>query len=70
VEQIFLRSEGQPLLVVSLVDDLIARQEIVEVEGSWHLSLQTAASQTYMSPGLREMIGSQIDRLTADATAA
>jgi tetratricopeptide (TPR) repeat protein len=65
-ERIFSRSEGQALFVVSLVDDLIARQELIEVEGRWQLSEQPADSQICVSSGLREMIGSQIDRLTAD----
>ncbi len=65
-ERIFSRSEGQALFVVSLVDDLIARKEIIEVDGCWQVSGQTAPGQAFVSQGLREIIGGQIDRLTAD----
>jgi DNA-binding winged helix-turn-helix (wHTH) protein len=64
VERIFSRSEGQPLFVVSLADELIARREIVDVGGGWQLGAQTAAAEASLSHGLREMIGIQIDRLT------
>ncbi|MCI0598354.1 MAG: AAA family ATPase [Beijerinckiaceae bacterium] len=66
VERVFPRSGGQALFVTSLVDDLIARQEIVEVEGNWRLSFQKPVSHSWVSRDLREMIGSQIDRLTAE----
>jgi DNA-binding winged helix-turn-helix (wHTH) protein len=62
--QIFSRSEGQPLFVVSLADELIARGEIIDVEGGWQLGAQTEAGEASLSHGLREMIGIQIDRLT------
>lgn len=64
VERIFTRTEGQPLFVVSLADELIARREIVDVDGGWQLGAQTAAAEASLSHGLREMIGIQIDRLS------
>ncbi|QBR70826.1 transcriptional regulator [Beijerinckiaceae bacterium] len=64
--RIFPRSEGQPLFVVSLVGDLIAQEEIIEVEGRWRLALRSPTSQSCLSYDLREMIGGQIDRLTTD----
>lgn len=63
-EKIFARSEGQPLFVVSLADELIARQEVVAVEEGWQLRAQTAAIETRLPHELREMIGIQVDRLT------
>ncbi len=65
VEKIFARSEGQPLFVVSLADELIARREVIDVDGGWQLA-QTAAIEMRLPHGLREMIGIQIDRLTAN----
>jgi DNA-binding winged helix-turn-helix (wHTH) protein/tetratricopeptide (TPR) repeat protein len=64
-QRIYSRSEGQALFVVSLADDLIARKEIVEVEGRWRVSERIGVAQSSVSEGLREIIGGQIDRLTA-----
>ncbi|MBO0734148.1 MAG: AAA family ATPase [Methylocapsa sp.] len=60
---LFARSEGQPLFLVSLVDDLITRRSIVEDDGRWRLAFRAEDAQSCLPVGLREMIEAQIDRL-------
>jgi hypothetical protein len=64
-QRIYSRSERHALFVVSLADDLIAKKEIIEVEGGWRVSERIGDGQSCVSQGLREIIGGQIDRLTA-----
>ncbi len=66
VERIFVRTGGQPLFVVSLVDHLVAQGRIVEADGGWRLGPEEAVSQDGMPQDLREMITRQIDHLTPE----
>jgi tetratricopeptide (TPR) repeat protein len=65
-ERVFVRTGGQPLFAVSLIDHLISQGAIVEVDGQWRLGPEDAISQDSMPRDLREMITRQIDHLTAD----
>ena len=65
-ERVFVRTSGQPLFVVSLVDHLIAQRAIVEVDGQWLLGTEEAIPQDSLPRDLREMIMRQIDHLTAE----
>ena len=65
-EEVFRRTQGQPLFVVSLVDYFVAQRAIVEVDGHWRLAAEEAISQEGMPHDLRDMITAQIDRLNSD----
>ncbi|SFK29775.1 ATP-binding protein [Methylocapsa palsarum] len=62
-EQIYARTGGQPLFVVSLVDYFVAQGEIREVDGKWRLAPDGLVSQDCIPHDLRAMIGRQLDRL-------
>ena len=64
--EVFRRTQGQPLFVVSLVDYFVAQRAIVEVDGHWRLAAEEAISQDGMPHDLRDMITAQIDRLNSD----
>jgi len=66
VDQVFGRTGGQPLFVVSLVDHLITQGAIIDADGQWQLKAEEAISHDDMPRDLREMISRQIDRLTVD----
>jgi DNA-binding winged helix-turn-helix (wHTH) protein len=64
--EVFRRTQGQPLFVVSLVDYFVAQRAIVDVEGHWRLAAEEAICQKDMPRDLRDMITAQIDRLSTD----
>jgi tetratricopeptide (TPR) repeat protein len=61
--QIFARTGGQPLFVVSLVDYFVAQGEIREADGKWRLAPDGLVSQDCIPRDLRAMIARQLDRL-------
>jgi DNA-binding winged helix-turn-helix (wHTH) protein/tetratricopeptide (TPR) repeat protein len=64
-ERVFQRTLGQPLFLVSVVDDLVARGAIRDVDG-WRLAADDALSRGDIPHELRVMIGRRIDRLGSD----
>jgi DNA-binding winged helix-turn-helix (wHTH) protein/tetratricopeptide (TPR) repeat protein len=65
-ERVFQRTLGQPLFLVSVVDDLVARGAICDVDGGWRLAADDALSRGDIPHDLRVMIGRRIDRLGSD----
>jgi len=65
-ERVFQRTLGQPLFLVSVVDDLVARGAIRDVDGQWRLAADDAISRDDIPHELRVMIGRRIDRLEPD----
>jgi DNA-binding winged helix-turn-helix (wHTH) protein/tetratricopeptide (TPR) repeat protein len=64
--QVFRRSDGLPLFVVSLLDHLVAIDVIRRVDGQWRSLEDAALSRTGMPRDLRDMIGRSLERLPAD----
>jgi DNA-binding winged helix-turn-helix (wHTH) protein len=62
-ERVFQRTLGQPLFLVSVVDDLVARGAIRDVDGQWRPAVDDAISRDDIPHELRVMIGRRIDRL-------
>ncbi|HTV33317.1 MAG TPA: AAA family ATPase [Methylocella sp.] len=66
VPQVFKRTEGQPLFLASLVNYFVAKKEMFQVDGRWHLASKEVVSGNDIPLNLREMITCQIDRLNVD----
>ena len=66
---VHLRSEGNPLFCVSLLDELVARRTLVDCDGHWRVAKQLLASELVLPPSLRQAIRQQIGRLDASARA-
>jgi DNA-binding winged helix-turn-helix (wHTH) protein len=56
-------TDGNPLFLVSLVDDLVARGALVERAGRWSVDGEAAAGTADVPAGLRALIDRQVDRL-------
>jgi DNA-binding winged helix-turn-helix (wHTH) protein/tetratricopeptide (TPR) repeat protein len=64
--EIFRRTAGHPLFVVSLVDHFVALEVILEVDGHWSLAAQKGVLVEGMPHDLREMLSRRIGRLSAE----
>jgi DNA-binding winged helix-turn-helix (wHTH) protein/tetratricopeptide (TPR) repeat protein len=64
--RIFSRTNGHPLFVVSLVDDLVDREAIRLVDGRWHLGEEGVLSKDNIPRNARDMLTRQINRLSVD----
>jgi predicted ATPase/DNA-binding winged helix-turn-helix (wHTH) protein len=58
------RTDGNPLFMVNIVDYLITRGVIVEVDGQWKLQMDLADMGSGMPEGLLQMIVRQMERLS------
>ena len=65
-DRIFARTQGQPLFVASLVEDLMARKIILQTDGQWRLAPDAAAFPAGLPDDLRDMLSRQIEHLTVD----
>ncbi len=61
------RTEGTPLFLVSVLDELIARSTLVADGGYWRVAKQISADETLLPPDLRRTIEHQIGRIDDDA---
>jgi tetratricopeptide (TPR) repeat protein len=61
--QVFERSGGQPLFVVSLIDELISRRMIARVDGAWRLSATEATIRSAIPRDLKQLLLHQIGHL-------
>ena len=61
------RSEGNPLFVVSLLNELLARGTLVQERDSWRVSVQLAESDRLLPTDLRRSIEQQIGRVKPDS---
>ncbi|WP_225674932.1 AAA family ATPase [Bradyrhizobium hereditatis] len=63
---VFERTQGQPLFIASLLKHFIDQRAVVEIDGAWCLSAETAISQDDVPNDLLNMISYQVGRLTED----
>src|SRR5262249_658919 len=63
---IFERTDGNPLFMINVVDYLLARGLIVEVDGRWGLEIELEEVELGVPQDIRGMIDKQINRLNAD----
>lgn len=59
------RTEGNPLFVVSLLDDLVAEGRILQGESGWRLQAQLGEIEKGVPDDLRQMVRVQVDHLDA-----
>ncbi len=59
-------TEGNPLFMVNVVDDLITRKVVREVEGHWQLRAAAEDVTVGIPENLRQLIERQIERLPRD----
>lgn len=65
-EEVFHRTQGQPLFLVSMIDFWVADGAIREFDGGWRVESEDAVFTRAMPRDLRLMITRQIDRLVAE----
>ena len=58
------RTEGNPLFMVSVVEDWVRRGWLAQVDGRWTLRVGLAALGVTVPEGLRQMLEQQLDRLS------
>lgn len=64
--RIFHRTQGHPLFVVSLADDLIERGALRTIDGRWHLSDDHSIDQADTPRSAKDMLTRQIERLAVE----
>ena len=57
------RTDGNPLFLVNVVDNLIAQKQLVQGAQGWHLSVPLEEAGVTMPDSLQQLIERQIDRL-------
>ena len=67
---VYHHSEGNPLFMVAALDHMTERNLIAHDKGAWKLPVSLEEIALGVPQGLREMIESQIDRLTPEAQRA
>ncbi len=60
------RTDGNPLFMVNVLDDLVAQGVIVERESRWQLTRALAEVEVGVPESVRQMLSKRIDRLTHD----
>jgi DNA-binding winged helix-turn-helix (wHTH) protein/predicted ATPase len=63
------RTDGNPLFLVNMIDDLVVQGQLREVDGHWKLAVPVAELAAHAPETLSEMIHKQVERLTADEQA-
>jgi DNA-binding winged helix-turn-helix (wHTH) protein/predicted ATPase len=63
--QVQARSDGNPLFMVNIADDLVARGVLVERAGCWVFGMPADALTISVPPDVRSMIERQFDHLAA-----
>jgi predicted ATPase len=58
------RTEGNPLFMVSVVEDWVRRGWLAQADGHWILRVGLAALAVTVPEGLRQMLEQQLDRLS------
>ncbi len=59
-------TEGTPLFLVNVIEDLVQQGRIVEAEGAWRLQGKEAEVRAGVPESLRQMIEKQVERLTPE----
>lgn len=65
-EAIYALTEGNPLFVVNVANDLVARGMLIERNGKWKLACQLEDIAATIPEDLRRLIELQLERLTHD----
>jgi predicted ATPase/DNA-binding winged helix-turn-helix (wHTH) protein len=65
-EFIHRRTDGNALFVVSIIDDLLRRGELVQVDGDWRLSRGLAELDHRLPDTLRRLVDEQAERLSEE----
>lgn len=60
------RTDGNPLFMVNVLDDLVMQAVIVEQEGHWQLTRALAEVDVGVPESVRQMLSKRIDRLSHD----
>jgi DNA-binding winged helix-turn-helix (wHTH) protein/predicted ATPase len=63
---VYRHTEGNPLFVVNVLEDLVARGALVEHDGRWSVRPAQGAGVLGIPEGIRRTIERQIERLAAD----
>jgi DNA-binding winged helix-turn-helix (wHTH) protein/predicted ATPase len=63
-QRLYERTEGNPLFVVKVLDQLVSQGTVVEHNGRWTFQGQVAALEVGIPESLQQMLGEQLDRLT------
>jgi predicted ATPase len=67
---IYLRTEGNPLFMVNLVEYLTEQEIIVDEMGTWTLRRDVSGLDQGIPANLRQLIEKQIERLSLDERTA
>lgn len=60
------RTEGNPLFVVSILQELVARGALAKSDAHWHVSREVSSDEAVLPPDLRRMIDQQLTRLSVN----
>jgi DNA-binding winged helix-turn-helix (wHTH) protein/predicted ATPase len=63
---IYLRTEGNPLFMINMVDYLCEQGMIANTDGRWMLRVQMSEVERSVPANIRQLIEKQIERLNAD----
>ena len=58
------RTDGNPLFMVNVLDDLVTQRVIAECDGRWQLKRELAEVEVGVPESIRQMISKRIDRLS------
>jgi len=65
-ETIHQQTDGNPLFMVNVADDLVGRGLLELVDGAWHLKNEDRHVGTDVPEGLKQLIDRQLERLPAE----
>jgi predicted ATPase len=60
------RTDGNPLFMVTVVDDLLSQRVLVSVDGQWALRDELTTIETRVPDSLQQLIAQQIERLSTE----
>jgi predicted ATPase len=60
------RTDGNPLFMVNVVNDLIARGTVRQIDGRWEFQAATAAVEVGLPESIHQLIEQQIERLSLE----
>jgi DNA-binding winged helix-turn-helix (wHTH) protein/tetratricopeptide (TPR) repeat protein len=63
------RTDGHPLFVVSMLEDLVTQGRISDSGGAWHLDAGVSEIEGSVPDGLLSMVAAQVDRLETEERA-
>ncbi len=60
------RTDGNPLFLVNVIDDLVVQKRLVPGDGGWQLSVPVQEAATAMPESLQQLIERQVERLAEE----